>query len=130
MDRQACVLTSVRGYYDSSSGRVAGRAYGTEASGIRAATASEFDNPDAFILSNGSGANRYPVRGATDAGDVAGPLPRAAAEAVLEETFEILSRARAHIRPPPDRLPQVPLSVVAQHGHVLGLDIGRATCRA
>src|SRR3546814_12428743 len=85
MDRQACVLTSVRGYYDSSSGRVAGRAYGTEASGIRAATASEFDNPDAFILSNGSGANRYPVRGATDAGDVAGPLPRAEVEAVLEE---------------------------------------------
>src|SRR3546814_4858779 len=30
IDRQAGVLTSVRGYYESSSGLVAGRAYGTE----------------------------------------------------------------------------------------------------
>src|SRR3546814_17709030 len=115
MDRQACVLTSVRGYYDSSSGRVAGRAYGTEASGIRAATASEFDNPDAFILSNGSGANRYPVRGATDAGDVAGPLTRSEVEAVLAETFEIISRARAPTRRPFDSRTQATLSAVDTH---------------
>jgi len=37
----------VRGYYDASMGVLAGRAYGTEASGIRPSTAGEFSNPDA-----------------------------------------------------------------------------------
>ena len=55
-------LTTVNGYYDSVNGVLAGRAYGTEASGIRAATAAEFANPDAFVLTNGAGANRYPIR--------------------------------------------------------------------
>src|SRR6185295_4846496 len=64
-------LTSVNGYYTSTSGVLAGRAYGTEASGIRAATPAEFADPDAFILTDGSGANRYPVRAGTDADWVA-----------------------------------------------------------
>ena len=34
--------------------------------GLRASTAAEFANPDAFVLSNGAGANRYPIRGGTD----------------------------------------------------------------
>src|SRR3546814_4140383 len=34
---------------------IAGTAYGSEASGIRAATAAEFSNRDAFVLTNGSG---------------------------------------------------------------------------
>ena len=38
----------------------AGIAYGSEASGIRASTAAEFSNRDAFVLTNGSGTNRYP----------------------------------------------------------------------
>jgi uncharacterized protein GlcG (DUF336 family) len=54
-------LTTVRGYYDSTMGVLAGRAYGSEASGVRPSTAGEFSNPDAFVLSNGAGANRFPA---------------------------------------------------------------------
>lgn len=114
-------LTSVRGYYDSSAGLVAGRVYGTEASGIRAAKAAEFANPDAFVLSDGAGANRFPLRAATDGGDVAQPLSRAEATAILEEAFAVMSRARAQIRRPLDSRAQVSISLVDTHGAVLGL---------
>ena len=115
----AGALTSVRGYYNAADGVLAGRAYGTEASGIRAATAAEFANPDAFILTNGSGANRFPVRAATDA--VAQPLTAAEVRALLEEAFRVMSRARAQIRRPLDSRAQVSISVVDTNGAVLGI---------
>ena len=109
-------LTSVRGYYDSSSGVLAGRAYGTEASGIRASTPAEFSNPDAFILTNGSGQNRYPIRAATDGG-----LTAAEVRTLLEEAFKVLSAARAQIRRPLDSRMQASISVVDTNGEVLGI---------
>jgi uncharacterized protein GlcG (DUF336 family) len=115
----AGALTSVNGYYDSVSGVLAGRAYGTEASGIRAATAAEFANPDAFILTDGSGANRYPiVAGTSPAG---AQLTAAEVRALLEEAFKIMSAARAQIRRPLDSRAQVTISVVDTNGSVLGL---------
>jgi len=115
----AGTLTSVNGYYDASGGVLAGRAYGTEASGIRAATAAEFANPDAFVLSNGSGANRYPiVAGTAPAGS---QLTAAEVRALLEEAFKIMSAARAQIRRPLDSRAQVSISVVDTNGVVLGL---------
>lgn len=114
-------LTSVRGYYDASAGLIAGRAYGSEASGIRPAKTGEFSNPDAFVLSDGAGANRYPLRAATDGGDVSQPLSRAEATAILEEAFAVMSRARAQIRRPLDSRAQVTISLVDTHGAVLGL---------
>ncbi|MEA3052994.1 MAG: hypothetical protein QOG72_1897 [Sphingomonadales bacterium] len=112
----AGALMSVRGYYDASMGVLAGRAYGTEASGIRAATAGEFANPDAFILSNGAGSNRYPVRPGTDGALTAGEVT-----ALLEEAFKIMSAARAQIRRPLDSRAQVSISVVDTNGALLGL---------
>jgi uncharacterized protein GlcG (DUF336 family) len=109
-------LTSVRGYYDSAAGVLPGRAYGTEASGIRPATAAEFANPDAFVLSNGAGANRYPVRSGTD-----GALTAAEVAALLDEAFKVMSSARAQIRRPLDSRAQVSISVVDSQGAVLGL---------
>jgi uncharacterized protein GlcG (DUF336 family) len=111
-------LTSVNGYYTSTSGVLAGRAYGAEASGIRAATPAEFADPDAFILTDGSGANRYPVRAGTDAG---APLTAAEVRAILEEAFKIMSAARAQIRRPLDSRAQVTISVVDTNGAVLGI---------
>ena len=111
-------LTSVTGYYDSANGLIAGRAYGTEASGIRAATAGEFANPDAFVLTNGSGANRYPIVAGTDGGPA---LTAAEVRAILEEAFKIMSAARAQIRRPLDSRAQVSISVVDTNGAVLGL---------
>lgn len=122
-------LVSIPGYYAQGSTPtvLAGNAYGSEASGYRATTASErssgntIDNVDAFILTNGSGANRYPLRGGTDGARVSAPLTQAEVKAVLEEAFKIMSRARAQIRKPLDSPAQVTISIVDTDGSVLGL---------
>jgi uncharacterized protein GlcG (DUF336 family) len=108
-------LAVVRGY--SSGTIIAGVAYGTEASGIRPATTAEFANRDAFILTDGAGANRYPVRAATDSG----AITAAEARALLEEAFTIMSRARAQIRRPLDSRAQVSISLVDTNGAILGV---------
>ncbi len=116
----AGALVPVAGYY-SGAGLLAGATYGTEASGVRASTSAEFANRDAFVLSNGAGLNRFPVRGGTDAGDVATPLSAAEARAILEEAFTIMRRARAQIRQPLDSRAQVTISLVDTRGRVLGI---------
>ncbi len=112
-------LIAVTGYLPSATIR-AGIAYGTEASGIRAVTAAEFSNSEAFLLTDGAGAARYPVRGGTDAGDVTSPLSGAESRAILAQAFTIMSRARAQIRQPLDSRAQVTISLVDTRGAVLG----------
>jgi uncharacterized protein GlcG (DUF336 family) len=116
----AGALVPVTGYY-TAAGLIAGTTYGTEASGVRASTSAEFSNRDAFILTNGAGVNRFPVRGGTDAGDVTSPLTSGEAQAILEEAFTIMSRARAQIRQPLDSRAQVTISLVDTRGRVLGI---------
>lgn len=115
----AGTLVPVAGYSDGTIR--AGIAYGTEASGVRAATAGEFANTQAFILSDGSGNARYPLRGGTDGASIAQPLTQAEVRAVLEEAFTVLSRARAQIRRPLDSRMQATVSLVDTHGAVLGI---------
>jgi len=118
----AGALVAVRGYYGDPAPMVlAGVAYGSEASGVRASRTGEFSNRDAFVLTDGSGNNRFPVRAATDAGDVAQPLTAAEVTAVMEEAFAIMSRARAQIRQPLDSRAQVTISVVDTRGAALGV---------
>ena len=105
----------------SGSAIIAGSAYGSEASGIRASTAAEFSNRDAFILTDGSGVNRFPVRAGTDGAQVATPISTTEARALLEEAFLIMSRARAQIRQPLDSRAQVSISLVDTFGSVLGV---------
>jgi uncharacterized protein GlcG (DUF336 family) len=114
------VFTPVTGYY-AGAGIVPGQVYGTEASGVRKATAGEFSNADAFILTDGSGSPRFPVQAGTDAGSVGTPLTAAETRAILEEAFSIMSRARAQIRRPLDSRAQVSIAVVDSHGVTLGL---------
>ena len=114
-------LASVRGYYDASNGVLAGRAYGTEASGYRASTRAEFSNPDGFVLTDGSGRSRFPIRGGTDGGRVAQPLTAAEVTAVLEEGLLVMGRARAQIRQPLDSRMEATISVVDSQGAVLGI---------
>lgn len=116
----AGALIPVRGYYDGTA-VLAGTPYGTEASGIRRATSAEFSLADAYVLSNGAGTNRYPVKSGTDAAAVGTPLTAAEVRAVLEEAFTIMTRARAQIRRPLDSRAQVSISVVDTYGEVLGL---------
>jgi uncharacterized protein GlcG (DUF336 family) len=112
-------LVPVTGYYPG--GLLAGAAYGSEASGIRPATTAEFANANAFVLSNGAGADRYPIRAGTDAAEVSQPLTAAEARAILEEAFGVMARARAQIRQPLDSRAQVSISLVDTRGQVLGI---------
>ncbi|WP_242128300.1 heme-binding protein [Sphingobium sp. Sx8-8] len=115
-------LVAVRGYYgDPAPAILAGAVYGTEASGVRASRAAEFSNRDAFVLTDGSGNNRFPIRAGTDAGDVAQPISTAEATAILQEAFAVMSRARAQIRQPLDSRAQVTISLVDTRGQALGI---------
>jgi uncharacterized protein GlcG (DUF336 family) len=113
-------LVPVTGYYPVAT-LLSGAAYGSEASGVRASTAAEFANRDAFVLSDGAGSGRYPIRAGTDAGDVPQPLTAAEARAILEDAFAVMTRARAQIRRPLDSRAQVTISLVDTRGQVLGL---------
>ena len=112
-------LMAVNGYY-AGGAIVPGQVYGTEASGYRPATTAEFSQPGAFVLTNGSGVNRYPARGGTDAGDVGTALSAAEVTAILEEAFKVLVHTRAQIRQPPDSVAQVSIAVVDTYGVILG----------
>ncbi|MBX9663068.1 heme-binding protein [Novosphingobium sp.] len=116
----AGALIAVAGFY-AGTAILPGVAYGTERSGIRLATAAEFSNREAFILSDGNGVNRFPIRGGTDAAEVGTALSPAEVRAVLEEAFKVMSRARAQIRRPLDSPAQVSISVVDTWGTPLGL---------
>jgi uncharacterized protein GlcG (DUF336 family) len=122
-------LVSVRGYYAQgvTPTLLDGSVYGTEASGLRAATAAErgagtvVANPDAFVLTDGAGNNRYPIRGGTDAADVAQPLTAAEVKAIQEEAFLVMAKARGAIRKPDDSRAQMSLSIVDTHGSILAV---------
>ena len=114
------VFLPVTGYYVGG-GAIAGQAYGSEASGVRKASLAEFNNPDAFILTDGAGAPRFPPRAGSDGAGVGAPLSAAEARALLEEAFVVMSRARAQIRRPLDSRAQVSIAVVDTHGLILGL---------
>ncbi len=116
----AGAFVAVAGFY-AGTGALAGTAYGSEASGIRAATTAEFDNPDAFILTNGAGANRYPPIAGKDGAAVGTPLTATETRTLLEEAFKIMARARGQIRRPLDSRAQVTISVVDTYGDILGM---------
>jgi uncharacterized protein GlcG (DUF336 family) len=113
-------LTPITGFFAGSI--IAGAVYGTEASGIRpAGDTNVFNNLDAFILSDGAGNGRFPIRAGTDAAEVGTALSAAEVKALLEEAFKIMSRARAQIRQPLDSRAQVSISVVDTRGAALGV---------
>ncbi len=115
----AGTLAAVTGYTNAVVR--AGTPYGTEASGLRPSTAAEFSNPDAYVLSDGAGTNRFPVIGGTDGADIGNPITQAEAAAILEEAFAVMSRARAQIRRPLDSRAQVSISLVDTRGRILGI---------
>jgi uncharacterized protein GlcG (DUF336 family) len=114
-------LDTVTGYYTAGAAPIAGQAYGSEASGVRAATGSEFSNPNAFVLTDGSGNDRYPIKPGTDGAEVGSPLTTAEVTALLEQAFDIMSKTRAQIRQPLNSLAQVSISVVDTRGVALGI---------
>ena len=109
-------VVPITGY--SAGAIIAGQAYGSEGSGVRPSTPAEFSNRDAFVLSDGAGANRYPIRAGTDGASAA---TAAEVRAVLEQAFQVMSRARGQIRRPLDSRAQVSITMVDTNGEVLGL---------
>jgi uncharacterized protein GlcG (DUF336 family) len=113
-------LVAVTGFF-SGAAVLAGQVYGTEASGIRQATTAEFNNPGAFILTNGSGVDRFTPRGGTDSPAGSTPLTAAEVTSLLQNAFTIMSNARAQIRNPLNSPAQVTISVVDTNGTPLGI---------
>jgi uncharacterized protein GlcG (DUF336 family) len=100
---------------------LAGQVYGTEASGVRKSTAGEFDNPGAYVLTDGSGNDRYTPKGGTDSPAGAAPLTAAEVTSLLQNAFTTMSNARAQIRNPLNSPAQVTISVVDTNGVPLGI---------
>jgi uncharacterized protein GlcG (DUF336 family) len=113
-------LVTLTGYYPTAAIR-AGTPYGSEASGIRRATGADFSNAEAFVLSDGAGGNRYPIRAGTDTADVGSAITAQESRVILEQAFTIMARARGQIRQPLDSRAQVTISLVDTRGVVLGL---------
>lgn len=114
-------LVTVRGYYDATGGILPGTIYGTEESGVRPATPAEFAIAEAWVLSDGAGNNRYPIKGGTDGTAVAQPLSAAEVRALLEEAFLVQRQARAQLRWPLDNRAQNTMVVVDTFGEILGM---------
>lgn len=115
-------LVSVRGYYDAASGIVAGSIYGTEASGVRPAKASDgYNDADIWVVSDGLGNTRYLPKAGTDAGQVATPLSASDVRTLLVEAFDVQRRARAQLRRPVDNRAQNTIAVVDTNGEILGM---------
>lgn len=112
-------VAAVIGFFDGTIR--AGTAYGSEASGIRPATPAEFSLGGAFVMSDGAGNNRFPIRAGTDGADIGNPITQGEATAILEEAFIVISRSRAQIRRPLDSQAQVTLSLVDTRGQILGI---------
>ena len=115
-------LATVRGYYGEAGPAVlAGTVFGAEASGVRKATTSEYTNPDIYVLSDGSGNNRYPITAGQDGAEIASPLTTTEVSALLNQAFSVMSDARAAIRQPLNTRAQVTLTVTDTYGNILGL---------
>jgi uncharacterized protein GlcG (DUF336 family) len=113
-------LTPVTGYYPVAV-ILPGATYGSEASGVRPATATEFTSSDAFVLSDGSGTNRFPLHAGSDGAEVGIPISALEAQRILEQAFNVMAHARAQIRQPLDSRAQVTITLVDTRGVPLGL---------
>ena len=100
---------------------IAGTTYGANLSGIRAATKAEYSNPDTWVLTNASGANRYPPKGGTDGAEVTMPLNAYEVKTLLVQAFDIMTKARAQIRQPLGSRAQVSIAVTDTRGEILGV---------
>ena len=117
-------LISVPGYFDSAQGIKAGQQYGQEGSGVRPSTLDEFAIPGAFILSDGAGRNRFPIKAAADGNGSEMPLTQDEVRQLLETAHQTMSAARGQIRRPLNQSARVSMVVVDTTGEILGLVIG------
>ncbi|MEM7544365.1 MAG: hypothetical protein AAF367_02430 [Pseudomonadota bacterium] len=124
-------LAAVRGYYATPTGTAAdvlpGTIYGTPASGYIPASdlpgGSPFDNPNAFVLVDETGAPRFSPKAAGDApgGNAANRLTANEVRLMIDEALGVALAGRAQIRRPLNSRIQVTVSVVDTNGEILGV---------
>jgi len=111
--------------YIAGAAAEAGTAFGTAASGVRAAAggaAEPFDDLDGFVLVDGGGVRFPPTAGTAAAGD---SLTAAEVTTILREALKVANRARAQIRRPLSTPARVSMWVVDANGDILGMVRGR-----
>ncbi len=114
-------LVSVFGYSDGTIRE--GLAFGESASGIRAASSTEFPAAlngqvlDAHIFVDPlTDSNRYPAIAGSD-----GLLTESEVQVILEEALAIANQSRAQIRQPLNSIARVNIAVVDTNGEILGM---------
>ncbi|MEP7181652.1 MAG: heme-binding protein [Betaproteobacteria bacterium] len=106
-------LVSQPGYGGSTV--VAGTAYGTAASGIRADASVAFAGTGAYILVDAANNNRYPPVAGSD-----GLMTAAEVTQILKSSLEVANKSRAQVRRPVGSTAQVSAVVVDTNGNILG----------
>jgi uncharacterized protein GlcG (DUF336 family) len=120
----AGVLLAVSGYNRATV--VAGTAFGTPASGIRADNGQDFPGQNAFIFVDASNQNRHPSRAGTDVVELGGnQLSALETLTILRNALRVANSARAQIRRPLDTPARVTISVVDTNGEILGMVRGQ-----
>ncbi len=109
-------FTNVPGYFVAAGGALAGTAFATPASGVRADAATpEFAGLGAYVLVDAGNANRFPPVAGTD-----GLMTQPEVARILAEALRVANRARAQIRRPLGTPAQVNISVVDTNGALVG----------
>ena len=108
-------LVSVQSY--SAGARLAGLAYGQNASGIRP-DSDHYPGLDAFVLVDNSNTERYPPIAGTDGGSA---LTSSEVRQLVRSALAVARRSRAQIRLPYGSFAQVSVSVVDTNGVVLAI---------
>jgi uncharacterized protein GlcG (DUF336 family) len=108
-------VVPVRGYFDGTIRR--GQAFGFGQSGYRPDRDGIFNNPRAYVLTDGRGVNRFPPRDGTgrDA------LTRREVRVILQEALGVALQARGLIRRPLGSNVEVTISVVDRQGTIVGI---------
>ena len=120
---------AVTGY--NAAAVIAGTAFSTAASGVRAALATDFPQQgaafvaaDAFILVDGGG-NRFTPKAGTVGENAATGLSVTEVTEVLKQSLLVANRARGQIRRPLGTPARVSITVVDNDGNILGQVRGR-----
>ncbi len=108
---------AVPGY--APAGRRAGHVFGSASSGIRPEGRQEYQAIDAWVLDDGTGANRYAPRASL--APTVGGLNAIEARTIINDALMVAVRARAQIRRPLGSFAQVTVSVVDLESNVLAL---------
>ncbi len=110
---------AVAGY--TPAGRRAGTVYGSVASGVRSEGRVEYTGLDAWVLDDGTGANRYAPRASISPLPANSGMTAVEVRTIISDALSVAFAARAQIRRPLGSHAQVTVSVVDAESNVLAL---------